>query len=70
MESESFSTQPASAVTLTPCGQGCRYAEPMRGDYCDWMWCSRPGATTRVVHTSTDCRWFEAAGALRDTPAK
>jgi len=43
---------------LVPCGLGCRYAEPLRDEYLDWVWCTRPAAIRRVHSIDSDCHWF------------
>lgn len=50
---------------LVRCGLGCRYAEPLRGEYLEWIWCTRPAATKRVHSIDSDCHWFMPA-ALPD----
>ncbi len=59
-----------SFESLAPCSESCRYAEKMRGEYLDWIWCTRPGASTRVVHAGDDCARFAALGSPSDLSAK
>jgi len=43
--------------TPASCSTGCRYAEPLSGDYADWIWCTRPGAAVRVRQLASECPW-------------
>lgn len=43
------------------CHTGCAYAEPLRGDYPDWIWCTHPGAAVRVRAIASECPWFPPA---------
>jgi hypothetical protein len=56
---ETPSAEPLPPVTLAPCSQSCRFAEPLGGDYSDWMWCTRPEASVRVTPPASDCAAFE-----------
>ncbi len=59
--------EPASHAVppvLVACGSGCRHAEPLHGEYAEWVWCHRPAALHRVKRMGSDCRWFDAAEAI------
>lgn len=57
------------ARPATPCSLGCRYAEPVRGDYPDWIWCNHPRATSRMKSTASECPRFES-GFGRERPER
>ncbi len=67
---ETFPVINASSAVLVPCGPGCRHAEPLRGEYADWVWCHRAGATERVKHMGSDCRWFDATDSIPQHSAR
>jgi hypothetical protein len=54
---------------LTMCNAACRYAEPMRGEYVDWIWCTHPRATERLKNSSFECVRFEPTLTLRTAVA-
>lgn len=55
---ESSSLNSSAAASSTSCSLGCRYAETLRGEYSEWIWCVRPDALNRVRHVSSECRVF------------
>ena len=56
---ETPTAEPSPLLTLAPCSQSCRFAEPLGGDYADWIWCLRPDAAVRVKPLASDCPAFE-----------
>ena len=63
------SLQNSPSQQLTVCNAACRYAEPMRGEYIDWIWCTHPCAADRLKNSSFECVRFEPALALRPAAA-
>lgn len=61
---ESSSLNSSAADSSTSCSLGCRYAETLRGEYSEWIWCARPGALNRVRHVSSECRMFTSIHSL------
>jgi hypothetical protein len=59
------SLQNSPSQQLTVCNAACRFAEPMRGEYIDWIWCTHPRATERLKNKSFECARFEPALTLR-----
>jgi hypothetical protein len=53
---ESWPVETAPSVVLMSCNPEGRYAEPMRGNYSDWIWCNRP-ATLLMVGSSATVSW-------------
>jgi len=47
--------------TPASCAEGCHFAEPLHGDYEDWMWCNRPGMLSRVRRAGSDCPALRAS---------
>jgi hypothetical protein len=55
--------------TLHPCNPECRFAEPMHGNYADWVWCTRPETHLRTRVAGSDCPSFTPRGAFDEPPS-
>lgn len=54
---------------LTVCNLTCRFAEPIRGEYIGWIWCTHPRAINRMKSSTFECERFEPVLALRAVPS-
>lgn len=61
MDAQLETDSPVPAVGA--CSPGCRYAEPLRDDYHEWLWCTRPGAAVRIRQLGSECAWANMADA-------
>jgi len=58
--------EPSPVIVSVSCHPDCRYAEPLRDDYTDWVWCTRPGVDVRIRPLGGDCRRIVGLDAARE----
>lgn len=52
----------ASEASVQPCDLSCGYARALNDSLYsdDWLWCSHPQRSLRLVHAGRDCPRFQA----------